>query len=418
MTREAAPVFEWRPRGRRGLVKTIRVAALSLTLALAPLAARADVPGDYEMYGRAIAWLAKQQQENGAFGQIPGQPPGEVGITGLVIKALASAPEPFRAQYRPAAEKAAAWVLKHQQADGSFSMERSGLTTYRTSISIMALVALDKEKYAAQIQKASAWLTGNQWQDSNGVKEQDPYHGGFGYDKAGEKPDADLSNTHMALAALKEAGIGPDDPVWKRAMKFVSRCQNSSETNPAVGGLKPLDDGGFIYDPGLDRNKAAAIDNGDGTHSFNSYASMTYAGLLALLHAGLTPEDPKVKSALGWIKDNYTLEENAGLGLRQSDPKAAQQGLYYYYHSFAKCLAARGAPTVETKDGEKRWAVDLFQALRAREKGQDQGGGMWSNDSDRWMEKDPTLVGAYVVNAMNYAVPFLPEGSFAPLKKQ
>ena len=398
-------------------VKTSRW-ALALLALLCPAAARADVPGDYEMYGRAIGWLQKQQHENGGFGQMPDQPPGEVGITGLVLRALAGAPEPFRTQALPVAEKAAAYILKHQQEDGSFAMERSGLTTYRTAISIMALTALDKHKYAPHIAKASAWLTSNQWQDKAGVDESSPYYGGFGYDKTGQKADADLSNTHMALAALEDAGLSPDDPVWQRAMKFVSRCQNSSETNPAVGGLKPLDDGGFIYDPGLDRNKSAAIENEDGTHSFGSYASMTYAGLLSLVYAGLDESDQRVKAALGWIANNYTLEENAGLGARQTDPAAAQQGLYYYYMAFAKCLAALGKPAVETKDGPRKWAVDLFQALRAREKNKDQGGGMWLNEHSRWMEADPTLVTAYAVNAMNYAIPYLPEGVFKPLSKQ
>ena len=33
--------------------------------------------------------------------------------------------------------------------------------------------------------------------------------------------------------------------------------------------------------------------------------------------------------------------------------------------------------------------------------------GFFLNDHDRWWEKDPTLVTAYVLNAMNYARPFL-----------
>ena len=392
---------------------------LTLLAGLGLATARADVPGDYEMYGRAIEWLASRQHGNGGFGQIPDQPPGELGITGLVLRGLAGAPEPFRTQYRPRAEKAAAFILKHQQPDGSFAMDRSGLTTYRTSIAIMALSAHDKAKYAAEIDKAAKWLTGAQWDEADGLKPEDPHYGGFGYDQSGQKPDADLSNSSMALAALEEAGLKPDDPVYQRALAFLSRCQNSSESNPGVGGLKPLDDGGFIYDPGLDRNKSGMIDNGDGTRSFVSYASMTYAGLLSMVHAGLTPDDGRVKAALAWIQDNYTLEENRGLGVRATDANAAQQGLYYYYHAFAKCLATLGQPTVQTKDGEKRWAVDLFQALRAREKKDEKTGrsGMWRNEHERWWEADPVLASAYVLNAMNYAVPFLPQGSFAPLKK-
>ena len=115
-------------------------------------------------------------------------------------------------------------------------------------------------------------------------------------------------------------------------------------------------------------------------------------------------DDPRVKAAKGWIAKNYTLEENYGLGIRQKDPKvAAQQGLFYYYHVFAKCLAAVGKKTVTTPTGERAWANDLFAAFAKRQKPD----GMFINENDRWWEKDPVLVTAYSINAMNYAYPFL-----------
>ena len=42
---------------------------------------------------------------------------------------------------------------------------------------------------------------------------------------------------------------------------------------------------------------------------------MTYAGLKSMIHAGLTPDDPRVKAAITSISaKNYTLDENPGLG--------------------------------------------------------------------------------------------------------
>lgn len=359
---------------------------------------------DLALYGKSLEWLVSQQHPNGGFGQIPGQPPGEIGITGLVLKGLADAPEPFRTKFRPNAEKAAEFLLTHKQDNGSFSQGRSGLSTYRTSIAISSLAAFDQARYADVIAKAAEWLKGDQVDDPDGAPIDNPHHGGFGYDQAGEKPDADLSNTQMALAALADAGVKPDDPVFQRAMTFLTRCQNNSETNEGVGQLKPLDDGGFIYDPGLSRNKSAEVKNPDGTSSFVSYASMTYGGLMSLLHAGRTGDDPQVQAALRWIAANYTLEENKGLGVRQTDPGAAQQGLYYYYHSFAKCLSTLGEATVSTDQGERHWARDLFDALHARVKPD----GSFRNENDRWWEQDPVLVTAYCISAMNYALPLLP----------
>ncbi len=355
-----------------------------------------------ESYHAAQAFLLKGQHDNGGFGQIPGQPPGEVGITGLVIRGLAGAPEEFQAAAKPAIEKAIGYLLKHQQKDGSFTQARSGLSTYRTAIAINALVAVDRKRYAAEIKKAADWLKGDQFDAEEGVGEDNPHFGGFGYDKGGEKPDADMSNTLMAIGALRDAGISPDDPVFKRALTFLSRCQNSSETNPGVGKLKPKDDGGFIYDPGLSRNKSGAVTNADGTMSFESYASMTYGGLMSMIYTGVSKDDARIKAALAWIKANYTLDENYGLGIRNKDPKAAQQGLYYYYHVFAKALASLDTKTVQTKEGPRIWADDLAAAFIKRQ----QKDGSFVNPVDRWWERDPTLVTAYVINAYNYAWPY------------
>lgn len=368
-------------------------------LAQAPKDAKDPV---VDSYRAAQTWLLKGQHENGGFGQIPGQKPGEVGITGLVIRALAGAPEEFQAAAKPAIEKAVGFLLEHQQKDGSFTQERSGLSTYRTAIAINALVAVDRKRYAAEIKKAAEWLKGDQFDAEEGVGEDNPHFGGFGYDKGGKKPDADMSNTLMAIGALRDAGISPDDPVFKRALTFLSRCQNSSETNPGVGKLKPKDDGGFIYDPGLSRNKSGAVQNADGTTSFESYASMTYGGLMSMIYSGVSKDDARIKAALAWIKANYTLDENYGLGIRNKDPKAAQQGLYYYYHVFAKALATLETKTVMTKDGPRNWADDLAAAFIKRQ----QKDGSFINPVDRWWERDPTLVTAYVLNAYNYAWPY------------
>ncbi len=387
------------------MIRTAPLRALAALAALAVLAPAARA-GDAEdaMYGKALDFLLEQQQENGGFGQVPGQPPGEVGITALVLKALADAPEAMKAKGKPAAEKAAAYLVAAQQPNGSFSNSGLGLGTYRTSLSILALGAYDRAKYAEAIKKGADWLKKDQFDEGENLPPTSPHHGGFGYDEHKEnEPAADMSNSQLALAALHDAGVGPEDPVFQRALIFIKRCQNNSETNEGLDGLKPLDDGGFMYDTGRSKSKSVMIENPDKTRSFGSYASMTYAGLQSMVYAGLTGDDPCVQAARGWISQNYTLEENKGLGARNPDPKAAQQGLYYYYNTFAKCLAAVGEPTIETAQGERHWAKDLFAALASRQRPD----GSWTNEAERWWEKDPVLVTAYCLGAMNNAFPFL-----------
>jgi squalene-hopene/tetraprenyl-beta-curcumene cyclase len=147
----------------------------------------------------------------------------------------------------------------------------------------------------------------------------------------------------------------------------------------------------------------------DGTFEIPSYASITYAGLMSLLHANLKKDDPRVKGAYGWIEKNYTLEENRGLGGR-ANPQGAKQGLYYYYHTFAKALAAWGEPEIKAADGTKhRWADELVTRLGELQKPE----GFWVNEVKRWWEDDPTLCTVYALVAIDTAYPYL-EGAEKP----
>jgi squalene-hopene/tetraprenyl-beta-curcumene cyclase len=112
-----------------------------------------------------------------------------------------------------------------------------------------------------------------------------------------------------------------------------------------------------------------------------------------MIHAGLGPDDPRVKAALDFVRRHYTLEENPGLG---------QAGLYYYYQTFAKALALLGRPTLTDAEGRVHdWRAELTAAL-ARRQGRD---GSWVNPSDRFMEGDPNLVTSYGLLALAYARP-------------
>jgi squalene-hopene/tetraprenyl-beta-curcumene cyclase len=365
--------------------------------------ARADGAGT-AMTGKAVKYLVDHQNKDGSWG--PEGKPGLIGMTALAAKALH---ESGSADAKAAVEKATAFLVKQQQKDGAFTdPAAAGLATYQTAISILCFCSVDRAKYATEIESAKKWLTSSQFSEETKVAKDSPHFGGWGYDHKGEKPDADLSNAQWAIMALKEAGVTKDDPVMKRAIEFVSRCQNNTETNTGVSAaakLKPGNDGGFFYAPGRPTAKQTKVENADGTVTYQSYASMTYAGLTSLIYAGMDAKDPQVKAALGWIKEHYTLDENYGLGARATDPSAAQQGLYYYYLAFAKSLAAMGQDEIDTKDGKKAWAKDLLAALETRQKPD----GSWVNEADRWMESNPVLVTAYGLQAAVICEKHLPK---------
>ena len=121
-----------------------------------------------------------------------------------------------------------------------------------------------------------------------------------------------------------------------------------------------------------------------------SYGSMTYAGLKSLIYAGLTADDPRVQAATSWIRDNYTMKQNPGLGKR---------GLYYYYHTASKCLKTLGMKTFEDKNGvEHDWRRELIETLALAQNVD----GSWVNTDRMWMETDANLVTGYVLTVLTY----------------
>jgi squalene-hopene/tetraprenyl-beta-curcumene cyclase len=366
---------------------------LCLVCVAAAQAAPAPTVADLDRsVAKALAWFQANQNEDGSFGGRP-----DVGITGLVIAAIAESPEKLRATQQKTLDKAVAYLLKHAQDDGAVVEEHKKLANYKTSVAIMALCAVDQKKHAKVIEKAKNYLIGLQYDEKMGLEKSKNWeYGGIGY---GSHEIPDMSNTKFAIEALKEAGVDEDSEVFKRAITFISRCQDLSSTNDVgklpgrekivVGGT-----GGMSYRP-VD-SKAGEIKHADGKITLRPHGSMTYAGLLSFIYAGVDKDDKRVKAAHGWISRHYTLDENPGMH-HTGGPKPGKQGLYYYYHTFAKALAAYGDAHVETPDGKKHpWAKELVAKLIAMQRED----GTWVNEHSRWMESDPALVTSYSLLAV------------------
>ena len=102
-----------------------------------------------------------------------------------------------------------------------------------------------------------------------------------------------------------------------------------------------------------------------------------------------------MKAAVKWIQQNYDLKSNPGMA-------KPEEGLYYYYHTFAKALDAVGKPEfIDAKGVKHDWRQELTAELISRQKAD----GSWINDADRWMEGDPNLVTAYSLLALSYCKP-------------
>jgi len=327
-----------------------------------------------------IDWLRRQQQPDGSWNSYPA-------ATALAVTAIANDPRGQNSQNQKAVERGVEYILSCVKPSGGIFKE--DMEVYNTSIALMALLVVDPEKYRDVIDGARRRLLQLQYDGGEGATPESADFGGFGYD-VDRRPD--LSNAQWTLEALwmserLQLEAPPGEPKrlekptpdlhWEAAIKFLERCQNLRSNNDQHWAGN---DGGFIYRPG--ESKAGGT---------RSYGGMTYAGLKSFIYARLSRTDPRVQAAFNWIRNNYTVDENPGLGL---------QGLYYYYHTMAKALDTYGAEVIVDAEGvDHKWRGDLLTKLVTLQKGE----GYWVNDNARWWENDPVLVTSYSLLAMQIA---------------
>jgi squalene-hopene/tetraprenyl-beta-curcumene cyclase len=271
-----------------------------------------------------------------------------------------------------------------------------------TSTAILALVRANRPKDKEAIARARAYLEVLQADGGEGYSSEHSFYGGVGYDSHG-RPD--LSNLQLALEALSAAGLDPGDEAFVKAVQFLERTQNRSESNDTVREVdgvtvKSGNDGGGTYAPG--DSKAGFVTLADGTQVPRSYGSMTYALLKSYLFAGLSKDDPRVAAAWKWCTEHYTLDVNPGFEA-SSDPSAAYQGLFYYFYTMAHALDLYGSHTVKDATGvEHDWRAEMTSRLVAMQR-QD---GSWINEnSQRWYEGNPDLATAYALLVLDTALP-------------
>lgn len=337
---------------------------------------------------RGLAFLKSQQKPDGSWSNAE-----HPALTAMPVVAFQREPSGKNLQSPPDfLRKSYDYLRSFVQPDGG--IYGKGLSNYNTSVVMMVLLSTGEPKDEPIIQAARKFVGAQQ--ASNMAKPET--NGGFGYGPTGSSPKRqhpDLDNTLVALEALRyyekmrpnSELAGAKDLDWKAAAEFISRAQNLAATNkePWVS-EEQGNKGGFIYYPGF--SNAGEFEPTPGKKAWRSYGTMTYAGMLSLLYADVKSGDPRVQGALGWLKGNYTLEENPGM---------QEQGLYYYYHLMTKGLAAAGIDTLDLPDGRR---VDWKREVALKLLNLQQGDGQWVNKTGRWMESDPVLVTSYCVLAL------------------
>ena len=281
------------------------------------------------------------------------------------------------------------YLEEYVQESGGIHMPGGRIPIYETCIALICFKEANRDgRYDKIIKQAEAFIRGGQMgREARARTSPTSSYGGVGY---GGKSRPDLSNTAFLVDALKACGAGADDPAIQKALVFVSRCQNLESEHNTTQFAAKVNDGGFYYTCVLGRQDEERQTPDGG---LRSYGSMTYSGLKSMIYAGLTKDDPRVKAAVEWIRKNYDVKSNPGMG---------DAGLYYYYHTFAKALDALGVDEIEDAKGVKHdWRRELTEELARRQ----QANGSWVNANTQWMEGDPNLATAFALLALSYCRP-------------
>lgn len=358
------------------------VATLAIGAAEVPTAAEVD-----ELIGSAQAWLLAQQQDDGTFTEAGRF---KLGGTALVVEALVAGEDGLEADH-PAIQKALGYIVQYQQPDGGIYDPNEGLENYITSLTLMIYAELGEgAEPTIDIKAAQNKLLGLQNTD-----EDDLNFGGIGYGSKGPTHE-DLNNTTYAVEALRKSGIPADNEAMQRALKFIERCQNRSESNDmAWAGT----DGGGVYSPDVskaggswseEQQAEAQVERAQETNALRSYGSMTYNLISSFIILDLPKDDPRLQAALEWCKRNYQFDVNPGMPEGQE-----QEGLMYYYQMMAKTFDQLELDAV----GEHDWRADLFEVIKGKGLEVDDGT-IWLNNAQRWGEGDPTISTPYMLKAL------------------
>ncbi|QDV53451.1 prenyltransferase/squalene oxidase repeat-containing protein [Gimesia fumaroli] len=353
---------------------------VSTAVAAEPVLSDADLQTLKKEQQKGINYLKNSQLEDGLWTTetVPG-------ISALVTTALLESGVPAS---DPVVTKSLKRLEGFIKKDGGIYYAKSNHRNYETCISIMAFSAANQGgRYDSIIKNAEKFLRGLQWDKGEGLESSDTSFGGAGY---GGHQRPDLSNTQYLIEALRKAGVKSDDPAIQKALVFVSRTQNLESEHNTTPFSSKINDGGFYYTPAAGGTSQAGKTPDGG---LRSYGSMTYAGLKSMIYAGVDQNDKRVKAASEWIRRHYSLKENPGMG---------QQGLYYYFNTFAKALNTLKVEQFKEADGTvHNWRAELINHLASLQ----HENGSWTNKAERWYEADPNLATAYALLALAQCEP-------------
>jgi len=356
---------------------------------------------------RAVAFLLAKQDADGAWrSEVYGTFKDGPSYTPLILHALLIAPQNEKTQ--AAVRKAADYLAGMVGSDGTIAPPVPLVNpVYTSALAILAFVTLNDRRYDKARDAWIAYLKARQLTEQLGWEPGDKPYGGWGYatllpkkpnkgEGAPPLTESNLSATLYAVHALHTSGTNKNDPLFAKALLFIDRCQNWQEDAKARDAR--FDDGGFffIYDDPV-RNKAGvAGKDATGTERYNSYGSVTADGLRAMLYCGRAKDHRRILAARAWLEKHFKADSHPGQYAPQAELN--RQAVYFYYvASVSSAFRLLGLEKLVGEKGEVAWRQSLALELLKRQ----QKDGSWVNEAHAVREDDPLLATAFALLALS-----------------
>ena len=222
----------------------MRIAVLFLTFGLILVATSAESAesSSRELYSQTVDKAIRFLKSNGQAADGSYTSGAGPGVTAIVTTGI------LRNGYSandPLVDKSLRYLKGFVQPNGGIYAKDSVYRNYETCLSIMCFVEADRQRpgrHSKLIEAAQRFVKGIQNDEGEGHDASSPAHGGTGYGKH-KRPD--LSNTSFLIEALKASGNDENSDAVKKALLFVSRCQNLESEHTTTPSPSKNPDGGF-----------------------------------------------------------------------------------------------------------------------------------------------------------------------------
>jgi len=181
---------------------------------------------------------------------------------------------------------------------------------------------------------------------------------------------------------------------YRRAEAFLRWAQKHPSERRIEAAPPDIYDGGFFASPVVAGvNKSAPTPGAPGDLTlFGSYATATCDGLLALLAAGISRDDERVRAAVRWLRAHPELAYPEGI---PQDHPAQWRRVLFYYH-----LSVR-AEVYQRIEEPGPWREEMVRLLAGR---QYEDGSFANPYGAANKEDDPLLATAMAVQALTAAL--------------